>query len=59
MRYLTIRPDSIISNFENDLDNLLTDCIGNNYYYNADNNNMGLSMYPSDHLPVITIMTLK
>lgn len=28
-------------------------------YYNADNNNMGLSMYPSDHLPVITIMTLK
>ena len=28
-------------------------------YYNADNNNMGLTMYPSDHLPVITVMTLK
>lgn len=28
-------------------------------YYNADNNNMGLTMYPSDHLPVITVMTIK
>ena len=28
-------------------------------YYNADNDNMGLTMYPSDHLPVITVMTLK
>lgn len=28
-------------------------------YYKADNDNMGLAMYPSDHLPVITVMTLK
>lgn len=28
-------------------------------YYHADNNNMGLSMYPSDHLPVITKMQIK
>lgn len=27
-------------------------------YYNADNDNMGLSMYPSDHLPVITKMSI-
>ena len=28
-------------------------------YYNADNDNMGLTMYPSDHLPVITKMKFK
>ena len=28
-------------------------------YYKADNDNMGLEMYPSDHLPVITVMTIK
>ena len=27
-------------------------------YYNADNDNMGLDMYPSDHLPVITKMSI-
>lgn len=28
-------------------------------YYNADNDNMGLTMYPSDHLPIITKMKFK
>ncbi len=27
-------------------------------YYNADNNNKGLTMYPSDHLPIITKMSI-